>query len=616
MKPLRVKYIKSSFLRRLDRKRKTDNKTHGKFNTSVVAWEDCDDDVSGAPPTEDANEPDIRVHDDNGRVETVTVKDVKSIEDTSMEKRSSGKSSTATSAMSGRMKGLVTPVLRAITMKKRTPKVKQRHTEQLFTETDVEQHSPKESGEIADGALYEVKSRSPTCATQENDKISCAGTEAICDEVDIVSIQDQDETKKSDVQDVGITNDPVKNEIKPEDSKGNEFKASSTPCFGLSLATEETSHLSFSLISENISARETMEYGTSTSKSSCFAAQTMSSPKACYSTDETMSSPIDSEPTKQISIEHSTNETQIESYSAAEDAAFAIDNCETSTATSLSFSNKLLPSLPNTCNSSSVIVHNSSTLSNELEHDASKGILKECRNDEHAISRFPGKNVTQTKFPSIEQEGSSTVTSDEQMICSVLSQAKTDDCKWDTSTVTPSTQKTAPTLEWFDSPSRVNIVLNYKTEDVTDNKDKECNIANRKVDHLFTGTKIPLTRAVSDSLANTSSSHKADAVKAYQLVNPRSWSGHYNDTNISASDEDDGDSSYVTHLSGIDEDGGFDQSRCGLSDEMHNTLIWWGERIYKVFGEPREETKEKFIDIMRSTEEAAYVIRDLSQLKF
>jgi hypothetical protein len=49
---------------------------------------------------------------------------------------------------------------------------------------------------------------------------------------------------------------------------------------------------------------------------------------------------------------------------------------------------------------------------------------------------------------------------------------------------------------------------------------------------------------------------------------------------------------------------------------MHDTLIWWGERIYKTFGEPREETKEKMIDVMRSTEEAAYVIRDLSRLKF
>jgi hypothetical protein len=202
------------------------------------------------------------------------------------------------------------------------------------------------------------------------------------------------------------------------------------------------------------------------------------------------------------------------------------------------------------------------------------------------------------------------------MKCPVLSQEKFDEYNCEASTFSPSAQTTDPTLETFDSSSRANPIPNCKTEDNTDNKEKECNAVKRKVDHLFTGVNIPITRRVSDSVANILSSHQAEAVEPNQLVKPFSWSGHYNDTNISVSDEDDDDSSYVTHLSGIDEDGLFDRSRCGLSDDMHDTLIWWGERIYKTFGEPREETKEKMIDVMRSTEEAAYVIRDLSRLKF
>ena len=143
---------------------------------------------------------------------------------------------------------------------------------------------------------------------------------------------------------------------------------------------------------------------------------------------------------------------------------------------------------------------------------------------------------------------------------------------------------------------------------------KKCK-AVRNVEHLFQPREIPFGRTVSDTeVIMLSMEHDDEDVdEAYVLVKPASWHG----AEHQFEDSDDDDScSVVTHISGIDEDGPFvEQSKCGLSDGLHEALLWCGEKMYNVCPEPNDHAKMNVIDTARLGEEAAYVIRDLSRGK-
>ncbi|KAL3791242.1 hypothetical protein HJC23_000859 [Cyclotella cryptica] len=605
MKPLlRVDSIKSCFRIRLDRKSKNDRKLHDKSDASVFSWEGRDDEATGVLQTEGDNEHDIRHSADEGRVQTLTAQGVPSFEGTSLEKSSNETKTTATTAVRGRVKGLFAPMFRAITMKnQRMPEVKKRHVEELSIKTnDVEQHPVEESENMVDEAVHGVKSRSLPEDIQ-NQNTSCEREEATGDEVGIFSILGQDETEKSEI--MNVVESQGLDEKKLEGFKDNNIQRASIPSAELPFTPEEESRPFLPVTTEQNSSGKTMECRTPASTSSPFAAQKIPpSPKACDLSDDIMSPRTDSQLTKNILIGQNTNCTPVKSHSTKEGSAFTTENCETSSAKSLPPPNEAIPSFSRTSNSSGSVVHDIS-FSKELDHDASSDNMKVCRDAEQVIVKsLQSKKKKHEKSHAITQEEPMPVTFDEERKCTVLSKEKTD-----VSTFSP------PTVQTCDSASTVNPTPKYDTEDNTVSKDTGFTIAKGKVDHHFKGSKIPITRAVSDSAAKKLSSQEAEAAKAYRLARPLSWSGHYKSYKPIVFDEDD-DSSYVTHLSGIDEDGPFDSSRCGLSDDMHDALIWWGERIYKTFGEPGDKTKETMLDMMRSSEEAAYVVRDLSQLKF
>ena len=138
----------------------------------------------------------------------------------------------------------------------------------------------------------------------------------------------------------------------------------------------------------------------------------------------------------------------------------------------------------------------------------------------------------------------------------------------------------------------------------------------RNVEHLFQPKDIPFGRTVSDTeVIMLSMTHDdEDVAEAYELVKPSSW--HGTEHQFQDSDDDNDSSSIVTHLSGIDEDGPFlEQSKCGLSDGLHETLLWCGEKVFNACPEPNDRTKMNVLDTARLGEEAAYVIRDLSRGK-
>jgi hypothetical protein len=129
------------------------------------------------------------------------------------------------------------------------------------------------------------------------------------------------------------------------------------------------------------------------------------------------------------------------------------------------------------------------------------------------------------------------------------------------------------------------------------------------VEHLFQPSEIPLERSVSDTeVIMISTKHDDNVEEAYELVKPASWHGVERQF---ADSEDEGDDDSVnTHLSGIEE--GFSElSTCGLTEGLHDTLIWWGEKVFNVCPEPGEATKQQMIDTARSYEEAAYIMRDI-----
>jgi hypothetical protein len=136
----------------------------------------------------------------------------------------------------------------------------------------------------------------------------------------------------------------------------------------------------------------------------------------------------------------------------------------------------------------------------------------------------------------------------------------------------------------------------------------------QNVEHLFEPSEIPLERTVSDTeVYLVSMAHDDDDVaEAYELVKPATWNGvetKYEDS------EDEDDDSVVTHLSGIDDDDFGKRSKCGLADNWHDTLLWWGEAMYNMCPEPNEQGKKSMMENARLYEEAAYVMRDLSRGK-
>jgi hypothetical protein len=136
----------------------------------------------------------------------------------------------------------------------------------------------------------------------------------------------------------------------------------------------------------------------------------------------------------------------------------------------------------------------------------------------------------------------------------------------------------------------------------------------QNVEHLFEPSEIPLERTVSDTEVYLVSMayDDEDVAEAYELVKPATWNGvetQYEDS------EDEDDDSVVTHLSGIDEDDFGKRSKCGLTDNLHDTLLCWGEAMYNMCPEPNEQGKKSMMENARQYEEAAYVMRDLSRGK-
>eukprot|EP00956_Cyclotella_meneghiniana_P009388 scaffold12971_cov68-Cyclotella_meneghiniana.AAC.13 len=100
------------------------------------------------------------------------------------------------------------------------------------------------------------------------------------------------------------------------------------------------------------------------------------------------------------------------------------------------------------------------------------------------------------------------------------------------------------------------------------------------IEHLFQPREIPFERTVSDTEVLALKHDDDEICEAYELVKPSTWNGVEHQFQDSKDEAD--SSSVVTHISGIDQDGPFvGSSKCGLSESLHETLLYWGEIFCK-----------------------------------
>jgi hypothetical protein len=528
---------------------------------------------------------------------------IKPVEDASKNKRSNA-------GVRGKVQELMSPMIRAVALKKkRAPSVRKILKLNARNRKVTEQTSDvnNEMEDEVEGLLKGIKSPSST----EDESVSCASVESKGDDVEVTHVQEHVETEdlveeiKSKeacdlIENKGVIPSDTRTKNSSEVEINHSLSASSwaapfTSCLGLDL-------------DENIKSGSKDEVPNGTSAE-------MNSIDAEISSIQKPAPPV----AKSIALD----------TLLSTDKATGLDKCDASISKSSTLSAQTMPPSPKPESSNEVKsklyeappMPSAPTLS-KLPSSLSRASSKDTGNT------TADNNVTPSNEPGVVDVDYETEVIEKKTEAELV--AKKDIFNFMRKKVTekepeehrePETMMTEELKGRIVTEKVVALPAPEQFKNESNAKKKTKNKKSRKarkivqnVEHLFEPSEIPLERTVSDTeVYLVSMAHDDDDVaEAYELVKPATWNGvetKYEDS------EDEDDDSVVTHLSGIDDDDFGKRSKCGLADNWHDTLLWWGEAMYNMCPEPNEQGKKSMMENARLYEEAAYVMRDLSRGK-